>query len=125
MSQLNKDIVLRFFDLTFNKHQPRLAAKCYIGERYIQHNPHTADGIDAFCNTFERFFQHYPLSFVLVKRVIAENDLVVLHVLAKKHPDDSGEAVAEFFRLNDGKIVEHWDVTSPIPVHSNNNNEMV
>ena len=81
---------------------------------YIQHNPQVASGIEPFVHFFERFFIDYPQSFVEVKSIIAERDLVVLHVLAKKYPEDAGDEVVEFFRLANGKIVEHWDVISAI-----------
>lgn len=116
MIEENKRIVLAFFDLCFNRHQPKMAAKTYLGEPYIQHNPQVANGIDAFVRFFESFFDDYPHFYVTVNRIIAEKDIVVLHVLAKKSHADAGEEVVEFFRMKNGKIVEHWDVISPIIV---------
>ena len=121
----NKKIVIDFFEMTFNQHLPRLASEKYIADEYIQHNPKTKDGARAFYTKFESFFIKYPQSSVDIRRVIAEDDMVVLHVLAKKSPQDRGEAVAEFFRLQSGKIVEHWDVVEAIPEYSENNNPIV
>ena len=121
----NKEIVVNFFKLTFNDHQPRKAAELYIGDPYIQHNPHVTNGAPAFFEFFEDFFKQYPESFVEIKRAIAEDDFVVLHVIAKKNPEDLGEAVAEFFRLENGKIIEHWDVVSKIPNAAKNSNGVV
>jgi predicted SnoaL-like aldol condensation-catalyzing enzyme len=34
--------------------------------------------------------------------------------------DNPGRALADFFRLQDGKVVEHWDVIQDVPNHANN-----
>lgn len=46
------------------------------------------------------------------------------HSLLKTSPEDSGTAAADFFELEDGKIVEHWDVLQPVPETSANDNTM-
>jgi predicted SnoaL-like aldol condensation-catalyzing enzyme len=40
-------------------------------------------------------------------------------------PDDRGSAVVDIFRVEDGKVAEHWDVVQPIPEDSANDNGMV
>ncbi|WP_373746068.1 nuclear transport factor 2 family protein [Neisseria dentiae] len=75
-----------------------------------------ADGGQAFVDAFTPFLRQFPQSRPHIKRVIAEGDLVMLHVNSKKTPDESGNAVVDIFRLdNNGKIVEHWDVSMPVP----------
>jgi predicted SnoaL-like aldol condensation-catalyzing enzyme len=39
-------------------------------------------------------------------------------------PGTKGLAVVDIFRIENGKIAEHWDVIQPIPEHSLNNNSM-
>lgn len=51
---------------------------------------------------------------VAIKRVLAEGDLVVLHVHMYIDPGDNGLAIAEFYRIADGKIAEHWDVSREV-----------
>src|SRR5258706_6860058 len=51
-----------------------------------------------------------------VKRVFADGDHVILH--SDWHGlsgNAAGEAVVDIFRLEDGKVVEHWDVIQPVP----------
>lgn len=112
----NKQNVLAFYELGINQMKPQSAADKYIGATYLQHNPMVADGVEPFVKAFEGLKQKFPQSRGEIKRVIAEGDLVVLHVHRKNTPDDLGRAVIDIFRLDkNGKIVEHWDVSQPVP----------
>jgi hypothetical protein len=64
------------------------------------------------------------VSITLKKRLIAEGDLVVVHTHCMRHTGDRGMAVMDIFRLEDGKLVEHWDVIQEVPETSLNTNTM-
>lgn len=111
----NKAVVRDFYEIAFNQHQPEAAMKKHGGAQYIQHNPFAKDGKQAFVDYFKEKFKNGSKSFIEIKRIIAEGDLVVLHIHSRDHAQDRGRAVMDIFRVQDGKIVEHWDVGQVIP----------
>ena len=71
-----------------------------------------------------KFKEGFPQHRYEVKKVIAEGDLVVLHLHGMNGPNPHGESVVDIFRIEDGKVVEHWDVIQPIPESADNANTM-
>jgi predicted SnoaL-like aldol condensation-catalyzing enzyme len=120
----NKATVKAFYNLAFNDKQPAEAAAKYFGSEYIQHNPQAGDGAEAFVQAISGFVAQFPQVSVDIKRAVAEDDLVVMHSHLKVSPEDRGTAVMDIFRLQDGKIVEHWDVLQPVPETAANDNTM-
>jgi predicted SnoaL-like aldol condensation-catalyzing enzyme len=109
------EIVLAFYEAALNEKDVE-KAKRYLGDTYIQHNPHVGDGPEAFFR-FVRFRRdRYPSARNEVKRVIADRDLVALHVHSVVIPGTPGRQIVDIFRVEDGKVVEHWDVVQEIPV---------
>lgn len=120
--ETNKANAQSFYDLMFNKCRPREAVETYVGAEYIQHNPHVADGTEAFIDYFERMANIYPGKSTTFKRVIAEGNLVVLHC-HQIWPGSDEYAGIDIFRFDaNGKIVEHWDVLQVIAGNSQNDN---
>lgn len=118
----NKINAQAFYDLMFNQCEPRKAIEAYAGDVYIQHNPHVADGKEAFIDYFERMARDYPGKKTVFKRAIAEDNMVVLHC-HQIWPGSDDYAGIDIFRFDDdGKIVEHWDVLQVISGTSQNDN---
>lgn len=121
--ELNKKAVVDFFTTAFAGN-PERAVTDHVGDRYIQHNPQAPDGTDAFTGFVTWLRGEYPDLKLDIKRVIAEGDIVVTHSHLVLEPGTPGRALADFFRLEDGKVVEHWDVVQDIPETSANPNGM-
>jgi predicted SnoaL-like aldol condensation-catalyzing enzyme len=119
----NKKAVTAFYDAAINQKDFEAAAK-FIGPRYVQHNPRAADGpegLKAFLGVLREKFPDYHSE---IKRVFADGDYVILHVHNVPMPGARGAAIVDIFKLEDGKIVEHWDVRQEIPEQSANSNTM-
>ena len=56
--------------------------------------------------------------------VFADGDYVIVHVHAVREPGTRGLAIFDLFKLENGKVVEHWDTVQPIPETAQNNNTM-
>jgi predicted SnoaL-like aldol condensation-catalyzing enzyme len=126
MSELesNKRTVVAFFTRSYNDQEPADAVSKYVGSQYIQHNPDTAEGAAAFVESTKQWIAQSPKVSVEIERVIAQGDLVVTHDLVRRSPDDRGFVGIDIFRLENGKIVEHWDARQPVPEKAANNNTM-
>jgi predicted SnoaL-like aldol condensation-catalyzing enzyme len=122
--QENKRTVLAYYNMAFNDRRPAEAAQKYGGPHYIQHNPQAADGFEAFVEFVEGFAEQFPQMSFDIKRAVAEGDLVVTHSLPKTSHEDRGTTAADIFRLEDGKVVEHWDVLQPVPESAANDHPM-
>lgn len=96
----------------------------YVAGPYYEHNPQRPNGTTASKEMFRSAFAANPQMGVSVKRVIADGDLVAFHHHLTLAPGDLGFAVIEIFRVRDGKVVEHWDISQPIPATSGNDNTM-
>ncbi len=123
-AEQNKNIVVDFYQGVFQKHEVKAYSDRYIGNQYIQHNPHVPDGKAPFVNYFTQYFKENPNAKSTIKRVVADGDLVWLHVHSTQNSPDLGTAVVDIFRVENGKIVEHWDVQQEVPKPSANKNTM-
>jgi predicted SnoaL-like aldol condensation-catalyzing enzyme len=121
--ETNKKTVIAFYEAGINQKDFAKAAQ-YFGPRYTQHNPNAADGPEGFRRLIEFLREKFPQSHSEIKKVFADGDYVILHVHAVREPGTRGNAIVDIFKLENGKIVEHWDVIQPIPEQAANSNGM-
>ena len=107
--EANKKNVVEFYNKALNDKDFDAASK-YLGPRYTQHNPVAADGPEGLKGFIGFLRDKFPKSRSEIKRVFAEGDYVILHVHAVREPGTRGRAIIDIFKLENGKIVEHWDV---------------
>jgi len=119
----NKKTVVEFYEKAINQRDFDAASK-YLGSRYIQHNPVAPDGAEGLRAFISFLREKFPQGHVEIKRVFADGNYVILHVHSVREPGTRGRAVVDIFRLDSGKIVEHWDVIQEIPEKAANPNGM-
>ena len=101
----NKELVLTAITDVFVKRDTNAFDK-YFSENYIQHNPYLPNGTAAlkqFIPTLSKRFSYEP-------GVIAENgNIIMIH---GRYEDWNGKDMiaVDIFRIDNGKILEHWDV---------------
>ena len=121
--EANKRIATEFYDAAINR-KDFTAASQYLGSQYKQHNPTAADGAEGLRGFIDFLKMRFPNQRGEIKRVVAEGDLVVLHVHSTRGDNTPGRAIVDIFRIEHGKVVEHWDVIQDIPAQAANQNGM-
>ena len=119
----NKKIVAAFYDAAVNQKDFDKASQ-YLGARYTQHNPLAADDREGFKGFITFLKDKFPNNRSEIKRIFADGDYVIVHVHAVREPGTRGNAIVDIFKLENGKVVEHWDVIQPIPEKAANDNGM-
>jgi predicted SnoaL-like aldol condensation-catalyzing enzyme len=119
----NKKNVVEFYEKALNQKDFEAASR-YLGPRYTQHNPVAADGPEGLKAFIQFLRDKFPSSRSEIKRVFADGDYVIVHVHAMREPGTRGRAIIDIFKLENGKIVEHWDVGQDIPEKAANPNGM-
>jgi predicted SnoaL-like aldol condensation-catalyzing enzyme len=112
----NKKLVYDFWREVFEAGHMELANK-YMAETYIQHNPTVATGRKAFVDFFSQFKKPQPITDKVnapLVSITAEGDLVTLAFASeRKDPKDPTKTYTttwfDMFRIENGKIAEHWD----------------
>ena len=112
----NKRIVYDFWREVFEGRHMDLAEK-YMAESYIQHYPNVPTGRAAFVEFFSKLSGPKPIEAQVkapLVALVAEGDFVVLSFVRElPDPKDPTKKYTttwfDMFRLEGGKIAEHWD----------------
>lgn len=119
MTDGNKNVAVSFLELA-SSGKVREAYLKYVGSGFKHHNPFFEGSADALMVAMEENARQNPGKSLLVKHVIAEGDLVVVHAHVKLKPDDLGSALVHIFHFEKGKVVELWDLGQRVPDKSPN-----
>lgn len=97
-------------------------AEKYFTETYMQHNPNVPTGRKPLVEFFSKFSKPHPISDTIlapVVAILAEGDLVTISFVQEKaDPVDNTKKYSttwfDMFRIENGKIAEHWDSAEKI-----------
>lgn len=124
MTSQNTTLVRDFLESVWNQGHTETAGQ-YLATDLIQHNPNLPDGIPALTGLVEALRGQMPQMRFNIRRTAAEGDLVFVHSHFTPAPGAPGQAVVDIFRIQDGMIVEHWDVHQDIPATTASGNPVV
>ena len=113
----NKKIATDFVNDVLMGKAPEKLTSYFDGNRYIQHNPAIANGLDGLGAALKWMAENnMVMVYDKLHLTLAEGDKV-LCVSEGKFGAAPGEHVAfyDIFRFENGKIVEHWDNIQAIP----------
>lgn len=104
-TEANKRVVSGLIAEVFQGHQYQKMPEFISAEKYIQHNPHVADGL-AGLKAAGPLLAKY--TYKNVRKVLGQGNFVL--TMSEITFDGAEAVVYDLFRLESGKIVEHWDV---------------
>jgi predicted SnoaL-like aldol condensation-catalyzing enzyme len=110
----NREAFLDFVRLYYDEMNVREAFERYVHIDYMQHNPAVVDGREAAIAHLNKLLA-LPTVSMDVRRILVDGDYAFAHLIGRQGPDDPGHALMNVFRMEDGIIVEHWDVAQPVP----------
>jgi len=115
----NKNLVQRFVQEVLIDGKADLASSYFRDDFLIQHNPNIGDGVQEYLHFMrDENIQKYSK----IHKVLGEGNFVL--VLSEGFYEQIHTAFYDLFRLEDDKIIEHWDVveTIPAPEYRKNDN---
>jgi predicted SnoaL-like aldol condensation-catalyzing enzyme len=106
IQEKNKTLVLEAFETLFNR-RDYAAAERFWSPGYIQHSAHIAPGRGGL---FDLVKEMPPTLKYEPGMIVADGDLVIVHGRFSGFGAPVNWVVADILRIDDGVLVEHWDV---------------
>lgn len=113
-TEANKAKVKEFITKSLIEHAEVNITEYISPVTYLQHNPMVADGLEGFGAFMAQMAEKgITMDYSEVHQVIGEGNFVL--TLSEGALGGEPTAFYDLFRLQDGLIVEHWDVIAPMP----------
>jgi predicted SnoaL-like aldol condensation-catalyzing enzyme len=112
-TDVNKAYVKSYVENILLGKNPDLLASYFAGDHYIQHNPHIADGLSGLGAALQGLRErNIEFKYTHLHQVIGQGDFVL--TLSEGLFEGQHTSFYDLFRVEDGKIAEHWDVIEAI-----------
>ncbi|MET0072176.1 MAG: nuclear transport factor 2 family protein [Candidatus Thiodiazotropha sp.] len=110
----NAILITDFVQNLMNDHNFDYILERYNDNSYVQHNRNLPDKITGLVGFLKKFVEDYPDYTYDVKHIYVDGDYVIFHSHATLEKDDRGNDkkgmnIIDTWRLENGRIVEHWD----------------
>ena len=110
----NATLMVDFVQNLMNNHDFNYIQQQYDNSSYVQHNRNLPDKIAGLVGFLKEFVEDYPEYSYDVKHIYVDGDYVIFHSHATleksdRGNDEKGMNIIDTWRIEDGKIVEHWD----------------
>jgi predicted SnoaL-like aldol condensation-catalyzing enzyme len=113
----NKALVRQFVDDIFVNGRMDKLAGYFNGDNYIQHNPNIANGLSGLGQALEAMAkQGVTMKYDRIHTVLGEGNFVL--VVGEGSFGGKPTSFYDLFRVEDGKIAEHWDTIETVPPRS-------
>ena len=103
----NREVVLKFYEEVFNGWD-LTHLDDFMRDDYMQHNATVEDGKEGFRKFAEKFLAAKP--HMEIKKIFENKDHVAVFFKCTLGINGSVNKVVDIYRLQDGKLAEHWDV---------------
>ena len=121
-AEKNKQIVTTAYQRIFGE-LDTTAVDEFMSKDFLQHNPTIADGQDGVKALVRMLASKgVPKQKIEFKHIIAEGDIVILH--SRYGMAGKEWRFIDIYRVENDKIVEHWDAMMQMPEKRANNNSM-
>jgi predicted SnoaL-like aldol condensation-catalyzing enzyme len=120
-AQANAKLVNYFTDQLFNHFNLSVISQ-YVSPDYLQHNPTVPNGPAALQQLATTIHTQAPNAKFTTVREVAADDLVFQQNQITTAPGATPRDDFDIYRVDNGKIVEHWDVLESQPSGSANGN---
>lgn len=110
----NKKLVRQFVDDILVNGKLDKLAEYYDGDNYVQHNPQIADGLSGLGQALQFMAEHgITMKYDKIHKVLGEGNFVL--VISEGTFNEQPTSFYDLFRVENGKIAEHWDTIETIP----------
>src|SRR5260370_26260094 len=120
-----KEVVMAFYKMALMDFRPKEAFAQYAAPDFVEHSADSAGGTaQSTIDFLTGLIKKSPQPKWEIVRVIADGDMVFLHVRFTPAKGATPVVVGEIFRVRNGKLVEHWDIIQHAPEHPLNPNSI-
>lgn len=124
VSRATCEVVVQFEEMAFEQRQPKRAMEIFAAEHFVDHNPHIRGDFASVIEHLDRLDWSTAAPKRDIVHFVVRGNIAMIHHHLKRKPGDRGIAAVDIFRVENGKLVEHWDVLQPIPENSVNKSPM-